>query len=1279
MHTVDHRPYSARLTRRFAAGGVPVSIEATLLFADVSGYTALTERLAVLGRAGAEAVTAAVNRCFELLVACVIDEGGDVLRFGGDALLVAFEGGDRIARALSAAETMQRAIASLPPVEVPGGTVVLRQSIGVHDGRFVMHRWAGSWVEVIPVGAAVSEVLRNEAAAAAGEVAISETVAAALPARRVRRVADGSARLRLRRIGDPTSVAVVEQLDTSPDDIDAARSVLTHALRSAVETPGLAEHRPAAIGFIVISDVDALAAISDGLSAALNPVLAAVDARGPTMGVHLLATDVSVDSVKLILAAGVPTTLGDDGERLVETLLQVLEVARGLNVRAGAHLGVVFAGDVGHPQRRTYTVMGDAVNLAARLAAHAPAGALLASRALIEALPSDARIEEVSPIAVKGKRAAQHVGIVRSLSTQHSLEATTTGVVGTVLRSAGGAATASAESSDDPTFGAIMHGRTDDVVRLLASIEYNVVTHLLAERGLGASRLMREVAQRFRRSRRQVVAVSAAVADRAAPLRTLRRVIEALASENAWRAVDDELVHWAGSPAVDAARTSDHGWVAMIETISQRLIACWPNDALLTIDNADSMDEATDAVLAVTASHFRTTGDGRRLLLAGRSPREHLGATTLVLERIDDAATRRVVIDAAPMPLSDAQIDGIVSAASGNPMFAVELAGLSPGAELPPSIESLVAARIDRLPVVLRRTLREVATLGGEVTFDAVLDVVGVDAPALARQLTAHQIPVEVTAHTLTFSDEMLRAIAEAGLPVTRRRHLHQQMALWLEGTLDPRPGDVAAHWLSSHHDSGVIRWAPIAAERARMIGATQTAAAWLQVAVDASRRGPATPSAIADLAERLAADAQLAGLPDIEASALEVLVKVVDSARRAGVHIDRAANARRRGDSRSATGLLNHASRQLPVDAHSLRGRLLVERAWQAVWRARWATAAEYAQRALLAPAAAAGPADATDHGVASEAWSVIEQVRNATGAAGGHDAAVQALRYAKLSSDPRRIGIAIGNLAMAADSRGSWQEAALGYRQSLELFRDAGDVVNAAVSSVSLASILVELGDVDESERAALDAARAFAAAGVRDGSLQIAESFVVRARVRRGGLSAETLNALLEQARDLVVEITRHDGEIGAFHACGLIEMLLLTGRTEEAILHARVLTLEAERFGSDHLVPAMLQRLLVVGFWQQGDPLWQGELAAALDRAAQSAMEPEIAALSAVQVALGSQAADVAHLERDQRLGIISRPWFGPLTERTEPPVLSASAKARPAGADADVRDVAVHNR
>ena len=56
----------------------------TLMSADLSGFTALSERLAEQGRVGAERLTAMINSCFTALIDVAGRESGDVLKFGGE-------------------------------------------------------------------------------------------------------------------------------------------------------------------------------------------------------------------------------------------------------------------------------------------------------------------------------------------------------------------------------------------------------------------------------------------------------------------------------------------------------------------------------------------------------------------------------------------------------------------------------------------------------------------------------------------------------------------------------------------------------------------------------------------------------------------------------------------------------------------------------------------------------------------------------------------------------------------------------------------------------------------------------------------------------------------------------------------------------------------------------------------------------------------------------------------------------------------------------------------
>src|ERR1700690_1775652 len=91
-------PYVPRLTLEWARADEQVDgaaaasqvVDGTMVFADISGFTKMSERLARHGKVGAEEVTDAINTCFEQLLAIAYSAGGSLLKFGGDALLLLF-------------------------------------------------------------------------------------------------------------------------------------------------------------------------------------------------------------------------------------------------------------------------------------------------------------------------------------------------------------------------------------------------------------------------------------------------------------------------------------------------------------------------------------------------------------------------------------------------------------------------------------------------------------------------------------------------------------------------------------------------------------------------------------------------------------------------------------------------------------------------------------------------------------------------------------------------------------------------------------------------------------------------------------------------------------------------------------------------------------------------------------------------------------------------------------------------------------------------------------
>ena len=83
-------------------------VEGSMVFADISGFTALSERLATRGRIGAEELVATLSRVFGGMLDIAASRGGQLLKFGGDALLFLFDGRDHVVQACSTAVEMRQ-------------------------------------------------------------------------------------------------------------------------------------------------------------------------------------------------------------------------------------------------------------------------------------------------------------------------------------------------------------------------------------------------------------------------------------------------------------------------------------------------------------------------------------------------------------------------------------------------------------------------------------------------------------------------------------------------------------------------------------------------------------------------------------------------------------------------------------------------------------------------------------------------------------------------------------------------------------------------------------------------------------------------------------------------------------------------------------------------------------------------------------------------------------------------------------------------------------------
>jgi class 3 adenylate cyclase len=346
-------------------------LDCTLVFADISGFTRMTEMLAGQGKIGAEEIAELINTTFEPLLATAYRYGAGLIKFGGDATLLLFRDAGHAARGCRAAYEMQQVMRATGSRRTSRGPLRLRMSVGIHSGVcdfFLLghdqHR------DLAVAGPAVTTLAEMEKVAGPGQIVVSDGTNKALAAAGLRPpsapFADGWV---LRRAPElPSRVKLSPPLDFGGLDPGVA---LCRILREHVLGRGLDhEHRHAAVGFLKFTGVDRLLAEHgpQATQTALDHVLGTLQSAAAANEVTYTTADIAADGGKVLLCAGAPRQAGRDEDRMVATLRTVLDAGGELSLAAGATSGRVFSGDYGPSYRRAYSLMGDCVNLAARLA-----------------------------------------------------------------------------------------------------------------------------------------------------------------------------------------------------------------------------------------------------------------------------------------------------------------------------------------------------------------------------------------------------------------------------------------------------------------------------------------------------------------------------------------------------------------------------------------------------------------------------------------------------------------------------------------------------------------------------------------------------------------------------------------------------------------------------------------------------------------------------------------------------------------------------------------------
>jgi len=839
--------------------------QAALLFADVSGFTRLTEKLTARGPAGTEHLTQVLNLYFGQIIDLVDQWGGDVIKFAGDAMIALWLNPEGAKEATACALALQRRLHDHDmgdglhlsmKVAVGAGTVSFAQLGGIFD------RW-----EFLVCGSPLDQVGIANGLAVPGDVVISSAVLDLIGSRSRRSSGNDGADalgLSLEPVGDEMHRVIAPLGMDPPEKVPMAvrpsaaatlRRYIPGAIRSrldANQSDWLGEQRRLSVIFINLPDFNAQ-----------TPLLEA-DRTMKALQIALYRFEGSVNKISvddkgasLIAVLGLPP-LGhpDDPERAVRAALAMQRVLSeaGHHSSIGVTTGLAFCGTIGNARRREYTVMGNVVNLSARLmqAAKAPGhSGLLCDEPTWSASRQRLRFERLAAISVKGRSEA--ISVFRP-----------------IVEDAEVAGFKSQLDSDLDLPPKVAIGREAEIEKLTAFFNgckrsrSGGLMVVRADHGMGKAQLLQSVARRASDSGFQVWTGHGHSIDQQTPYRVWRSIFEqifktemGLSDQVARRyailaALPDDPQVLEVAPLLDAVLPL--GWedTELSRRLSgdaradrtRRLLAAVLSskltnaDGLIVLHEAQWIDSASAALMQCVLSErvkpvllvsvTPEGGDGVQWVadLAGASSAQLLELGPLTPDAIIEVACVSLGVDALP----ELAARLIVERAEGAPLFAEEIAialsndglidisdrtarwtgGDDLGAiRLPDTIEGLITARIDRLLPDEQLTIKVASVIGSyfESQTLAAIHPIQSDHPVVEEQCEIFdQVLLTSRVHDAfqrglqyRFRSELLLKVIYNMMLFSQRRDLHQSLAEQYERegvALDPAMAPTLAfHW----------------------------------------------------------------------------------------------------------------------------------------------------------------------------------------------------------------------------------------------------------------------------------------------------------------------------------------------------------------------------------------------------------------------------------------------------------------------------------------------------
>lgn len=465
--------------RALAKGeALPDRCRGAALFADISGFTPLTEKLTRdLGiRRGIEELTRRINAVYDILIDDVELFGGSVIDFAGDATTCWFDEqeGNATARAVSYAQSMQRSMQTFTNLAL---------KIAITSGparRFVVGDPNYQLIDIL-AGATITRLSTAEHLANRGEILLDEKssqqmgTSIEIQSWRTAENQERFAVLGVQAVRAASSPTEIRPIEVPVEILKPWLHPMVYERELSQHGAFLTELRPTVPVFMRFTGIDFDS--DEQAQEKLDTFIRQVQAIVTRYGGALLQITIGDKGSYLYASFGSLSAHEDDAQRAVRAAVVLSQLPEEYTylqaLQIGISRGTMRTGAYGGKTRHTYGALGDETNLAARLMTTAEPGEILISGKVHKLVAESFSCQPRPPIPIKGKAESLPVFAVTGIRSARAIRL------------------------EEPTYPLPMMGRAAELKLIdeklsLALQGQGQIIGITSEAGLGKSRLVAE-------------------------------------------------------------------------------------------------------------------------------------------------------------------------------------------------------------------------------------------------------------------------------------------------------------------------------------------------------------------------------------------------------------------------------------------------------------------------------------------------------------------------------------------------------------------------------------------------------------------------------------------------------------------------------------------------------------------------------------------------------------------------------------------------------------------